>query len=171
LTPAFGIRLDQTTQEHIMRSVNEWFGNYSRDHQNPRNRLIHWICVPAILWSAIAALWVVPIPSSIGRPGFWCGMAMIAAFAFYWRMSKPIGLAMLSVFVVFGGFTEFLYRSIGPGSLLIGAAAVFVIAWIGQFIGHLIEGARPSFFTDLAYLLIGPAWLAGKLMRRMNIRY
>jgi uncharacterized membrane protein YGL010W len=154
-----------------MRTVNEWFGNYSKDHQNPRNRMIHWICVPAILWSAIAALWVVPIPPSIGRPGFWCGMAMIAAFAFYWRMSKPIGLAMLIVFVVLGGFTEFLYRSIGPVNLLIGAATVFVIAWIGQFIGHLIEGARPSFFTDLAYLLIGPAWLAGKLMRRMNIRF
>jgi uncharacterized membrane protein YGL010W len=154
-----------------MRTVNEWFGNYSKDHQNPRNRMIHWICVPAILWSAIAALWVVPIPPSIGRPGFWCAMAMIAAFAFYWRMSKPIGLAMLIVFVVLGGFTEFLYRSIGPVNLLIGAATVFVIAWIGQFIGHLIEGARPSFFTDLAYLLIGPAWLAGKLMRRMNIRF
>jgi uncharacterized membrane protein YGL010W len=86
-------------------------------------------------------------------------------------MSKPIGLAMLIVFIVFGVFTEFLYRTIGPGNLLTSAIVVFVVAWIGQFIGHLIEGARPSFFTDLAYLLIGPAWLAGKLMRRMNIPY
>jgi uncharacterized membrane protein YGL010W len=48
---------------------------------------------------------------------------------------------------------------------------VFVLAWIGQFIGHKIEGARPSFFTDLAYLLIGPAWLVGKLMRRAGVAY
>ena len=154
-----------------MRSVNEWFGNYSQDHRHPTNRLIHWICVPLILWSVMAALWVIPVPPSIGRPGFWCGMAMVAAFAFYWKMSKPVGIAMLIAFVVFGLVTEILYRTLGPGDLLWLAIGVFVVAWIGQFIGHHIEGARPSFLTDLAYLLIGPAWLAGKLMRRLNIHY
>ncbi len=154
-----------------MRSVHEWFGNYSQDHRHPTNRLIHWICVPAILWAVIAALWAIPVPSSIGRPGFWAAMAMVGAFAFYWRMSKPIGLGMLVVFVVFGAVTELLMRSLGATQLLWLAGGVFVLAWIGQFIGHVIEGARPSFFTDLAYLLIGPAWLAGKLMRRMNIAY
>jgi uncharacterized membrane protein YGL010W len=154
-----------------MRSVHEWFGNYSQDHRHPTNRLIHWICVPLILWSVIAAIWVIPVPQSIGRPGFWAGMAMVAAFAFYWKMSKPIGLAMLIVFVVLGLFTEWLYRTLGPGDLLWLALGVFVLAWIGQFIGHVIEGARPSFFTDLAYLLIGPAWLAGKAMRRFKIGY
>ncbi len=154
-----------------MRSVNEWFGNYSKDHRHPTNRVIHWICVPAILWSVIAALWALPVPASIGRPGFWAAMAMVAAFAFYWRMSKPIGFAMLIVFVVFGLLTEWLYRTIGPADLLWLALAVFVVAWIGQFIGHRIEGARPSFFTDLAYLLIGPAWLAGKVMRRFSIAW
>jgi uncharacterized membrane protein YGL010W len=127
--------------------------------------------VPLILWSVIAAIWVIPVPQSIGRPGFWTGMAMVAAFAFYWKMSKPIGLAMLIVFVVLGLLTEWLYRTLGPLDLLWLAIGVFVLAWIGQFIGHVIEGARPSFFTDLAYLLIGPAWLAGKAMRRFNIGY
>lgn len=154
-----------------MRSVHEWFGNYSKDHRHPTNRLIHWICVPLILWSVIAAIWVIPVPASIGRPGFWAGMAMVAAFAFYWKMSRPIGLAMLIVFVVLGLLTEWLYRTLGPIDLLWLAIGVFVLAWIGQFIGHVIEGARPSFFTDLAYLLIGPAWLAGKAMRRFNIGY
>ena len=154
-----------------MRSINDWFGSYSADHRNPTNRLIHWICVPAILWAVMAALWAIPVPASIGRPGFWCGMAMIGAFAFYWRLSRPIGIAMLVVFVAFGLLTEWLFRSIGPNQLMWAAVSVFVLAWIGQFIGHLIEGARPSFFTDLAYLLIGPAWLADKLMRQLKIRY
>ena len=154
-----------------MRSVHDWFGNYARDHRHPTNRLIHWVCVPLILWAVIAALWVIPVPAALGRPGFWAGMAMVAAFAFYWKMSKPVGIAMLIAFVVFGLVTEILYRTLGPGDLLWLAIGVFVVAWIGQFIGHHIEGARPSFLTDLAYLLIGPAWLAGKLMRRLNIHY
>ena len=45
------------------------------------------------------------------------------------------------------------------------AAGVFVLAWIGQFYGHHLEGRRPSFLTDLVYLLIGPAWVLGKLYR------
>ena len=154
-----------------MRSVHDWFGNYSADHQHPTNRLIHWICVPAILWSAIAALWVVPVSPSIGRPGFWCGLAMVGALTFYWRLSRPLGAAMIALFVLLALLTEAFYRALGPSTLLWTAIVVFVAAWIGQFVGHVLEGRRPSFFTDLAYLLIGPAWLVGKILRRLGVSY
>lgn len=154
-----------------MRDVNDWFASYSADHRNPVNGLIHWICVPAILWAVIAALWLLPVAASIGRAGFWCGLVMVGAFAFYWRLSHVLGAAMFVVFVLFGLLTEWLYRTLGPAHLLWLAAGVFVAAWIGQFVGHLLEGRRPSFFTDLAYLLIGPAWLAGKILRRLGIAY
>jgi uncharacterized membrane protein YGL010W len=154
-----------------MRSVHDWFESYSKDHRNPTNRLIHWICVPAILWSAVAALWVVPVPESIGKPGLWCALIMVGALTFYWRLSRPLGAAMIGLFILLALLTQFAYDALGPTRLLWLAAAVFVIAWIGQFIGHMIEGRRPSFFTDLAYLLIGPAWLMGKLMRRVGIGY
>lgn len=154
-----------------MRSVNEWFGSYSRDHQHPTNRMLHWICVPAILWAALAALWVIPVPGSIGRPGLWCALAMVAAIGFYWRLSRPLGAAMIVLFVALAVLNYWLYETIGPRALLWWAIGIFVVAWIGQFIGHAIEGKRPSFFTDLAYLLIGPAWLTGKVMRRLHIAY
>ncbi|MFZ2235306.1 MAG: Mpo1-like protein [Dokdonella sp.] len=155
----------------MRRSVNEWFGNYARDHHNDTNRLIHWICVPVMLWAVLALFWVIPVPPSIGRPGLWAGMAMVLAAVFYFRLSRPLGLAMVAVFVVLGLITEGLYRTIGPQALLWLAIGLFVASWIGQFIGHKIEGAKPSFLTDLAYLLIGPAWLTGKLMRRLHIAY
>jgi uncharacterized membrane protein YGL010W len=72
------------------------------------------------------------------------------------------------VFVVLGLISEALYRTLGPAQLLWLAAGVFVAAWIAQFVGHHIEGKRPSFFTDLAYLLIGPAWIVAKVMRRLG---
>ena len=49
--------------------------------------------------------------------------------------------------------------------------AVFVVAWIGQFIGHKIEGKKPSFFDDLRFLLIGPLFVLGFLYRRMHLAY
>jgi uncharacterized membrane protein YGL010W len=51
------------------------------------------------------------------------------------------------------------------------AIAVFVIAWIAQFIGHKYEGRKPSFLTDLTYLLIGPAWVVAKVLRKMGIAW
>jgi len=48
---------------------------------------------------------------------------------------------------------------------------LFVLAWIGQFIGHKIEGKKPSFLEDLQFLMIGPAWLIGYIYKKLKIRY
>jgi uncharacterized membrane protein YGL010W len=154
-----------------MRSINEWLGGYSQDHRNPINILIHWICVPLILWTVIAALWVVPVPAALGRAGLWAGLAIFAAMLFYLRLSRSLAFGMLAAFVLLGAVTEALYRVLGPATLLWAALVVFVAAWIAQFVGHHIEGRRPAFLTDLAYLLIGPAWLVAKIMRRLGIAY
>lgn len=154
-----------------MRSIHDWFASYSDDHRNETNRAIHWVCVPVILWCAIAALWTIPVPLSIGRAGLWALPAMFAAFVFYYRLSRALGLAMAIVFIVCALIAEAAYRALGPLHLLQFAIVLFVIAWIGQFVGHKIEGRKPSFLTDLAYLLIGPAWLTGKVMRRFGFTY
>jgi uncharacterized membrane protein YGL010W len=152
-----------------MRTLHDWFESYGNDHRNPINRRIHWICVPAILWAVIAALWVVPVPASIGQAGLWCALIMVAALSFYWRLSRPLGAAMIALFLALALLTHFAFAALGAARLLAIAAIVFVAAWIGQFVGHGIEGRRPSFLTDLAYLLIGPACLMGKLMRRIGV--
>ena len=153
------------------RDVDRWLGNYSEDHRNPTNIIVHWICVPLILWTAVALLWVVPVPAAIGRPGLWAGVAMFFALSFYLRLSRPLGFAMLIAFVALGLITEVLYRALGPTNLMWLAIAVFVLAWVAQFVGHKIEGKKPSFLTDVAYLLIGPAWLVAKIMRRIGVAY
>ena len=77
---------------------------------------------------------------------------------------KSYALAML-------WFNRWLHAAIGTERLLWLAVSVFVLAWIAQFIGHKIEGKKPSFFTDVVYLLIGPAWILGKVFRNLGWRY
>lgn len=155
-----------------MRDAETWFGNYSRDHQNPTNQLIHWFCVPAITWTVVAFVWLIPVPAFIGKPGFWAVFAMFMAFVFYYyRLSRTIGLAMAGALATLAFLTDMLYRGIGTANLAWLALGVFVVAWVGQFIGHKIEGRRPSFLTDLQYLLIGPAWLMSKALRRAGVPY
>jgi uncharacterized membrane protein YGL010W len=69
---------------------------------------------------------------------------------------------MLSVIVWMDGLSTPLW---------ILCAAIFVVAWIGQFIGHAIEGAKPSFFKDMQFLMIGPLWLMSFVYRRLGIPY
>ena len=164
---------DPASQAAPQRPIDRYFANYSSDHQNHANQLIHVICVPAIAWSVIALLWCIPSPGTWFRAGFWAGLAMFAAWMFYYRASRKLGLGMLVLFVLSGWLTQYLNDRLGNTQLLYLGIAVFVIAWIGQFIGHskLYEGKRPSFFTDLRYLLIGPAWVLAKLYRKLGWSY
>jgi len=162
---------EQTEPRDSRREIDSWLGNYSEDHRNPVNVLIHWICVPLIVWSVIALLWIIPVPAFLGRPGFWAGMGMFAALVFYLRLSRALCAAMFVTFVALGVITEALYRVLGPTLLMWLAIAVFAAAWIAQFVGHGVEGRRPAFLTDLAYLMIGPAWIVAKLMRRAGLPY
>lgn len=154
-----------------MRSIHEWFGSYAADHRNPTNRAIHWVCVPTIMWAVIAALWTIPSSTAWTRPGAWAVLAMFVVFLFYRRLSRNLAYAMAIAFAISGATVWALYGALGPHGLLILAGALFVLAWVGQFVGHAIEGQRPAFLTNVVQLLIGPAWLMGKLLRRLGIAY
>lgn len=153
------------------RPIDTWFANYSGDHQNLTNQKIHVIAVPLILWSVTALLWCIPVPGHWFRAGTWSALAMFVTWMFYNRASRPLGYGALAVFFGFVMFNRWLHGEIGTDGLWKVALGVFVVAWIAQFVGHKIEGKRPSFFTDLVYLLIGPVWVLAKLYRKLGWRY
>jgi uncharacterized membrane protein YGL010W len=156
---------------HPGRAIDRWFASYSGDHRNRTNQAIHLVAVPAILWSVIALLWCIPTPGTLLTPGAWAVLAMFGAWLFYYRASRRLGLGMLAVFVLLSTLTWWLHATLGTRGLLRLAVAVFVVAWIAQFVGHKLEGRKPSFLTDLVYLLIGPAWVLSKLYRKLGLAY
>ncbi|KAF1719103.1 DUF962 domain-containing protein [Pseudoxanthomonas wuyuanensis] len=153
------------------RPLDRWFASYSGDHRNQTNQRIHVFAVPAILWTVIAFLWCVPVFGTWMKTGIWAALAMFGAWMFYYKMSRPLGFGMLALFVAMAWVTRWLQMLLGTENLFWLALAVFVIAWIAQFVGHKIEGRKPSFLTDLTYLLIGPAWVLSKLYRKLGWKY
>ena len=153
-----------------MRTMQDWIDSYSADHRNPTNQMFHWFCVPPIVWSVIALLWATPVPFTALRPGSWAVLVMVLAFYWYWKRSHRLAVGLLIAFAVLGLLTNFLYWRLGAQTLAWWAVGVFVVAWIGQFIGHKYEGRKPSFLTDLSYLLVGPAWLMSKLYRKLGFK-
>jgi uncharacterized membrane protein YGL010W len=155
------------------RRIDHWFASYSDDHRDALNQRIHVVAVPAILWSVIAMLWCIPAPfEGIWlKPGAIAGFAMVPAAAFYFRNSRVIGLGMLAIFIAMGALCWWIRDAFGVRTLLVAGISVFVVAWIAQFIGHKYEGRKPSFLTDLTYLLIGPAWVLAKGLRKLGIAW
>jgi uncharacterized membrane protein YGL010W len=154
-----------------VRGTAYWFDEYSASHRNPLNKTLHWICVPLIVWSLIGLLWSLPAPGR-GQLEYanWASYAVAAAVLYYALLSMPLALGVLPVLAAMLLSVDALSQ-LAHVPLWAVSAAVFALAWLGQFVGHAIEGKRPSFFKDVQFLLIGPIWLLAALYRRAGIRY
>ncbi len=156
------------------RPIDQWLGNYAEDHRNKTNQIIHWFCVPFIVWCVVAAFWSIPLPRilhGLFSTGVFAGAMMFCALLYYLKLSRALALGMLIFFALCSLVTQQIYLRVGGAQLALTALVVFVVAWVVQFIGHEIEGKRPSFLTDVQYLMIGPLWLLSKLYRRIGIKY
>jgi uncharacterized membrane protein YGL010W len=155
----------------VATQAAQLLAEYSADHQHPFNRLMHSICVPLIFASLIALLWAIPFPAA-RVPGLdWVNfgtLALAAVTVYYLKLAPRLGVGMLLAALV---IVQAVALAAGlPWPLWLTALAVFVVGWIGQFIGHYVEGRRPSFFRDLRFLLIGPLWVLAKFYTAIGIR-
>jgi uncharacterized membrane protein YGL010W len=150
-----------------MRTIHQWLDEYGSSHRNHTNKLIHWICVPAIFFSIIGFLYAIPLPLKFNIPLTVAHIVLLLVIIYYARLSPSLAAGML----VIGIACLWLWRLIAGSGLVVWEVAliIFVLAWIGQFIGHKIEGAKPSFFKDLQFLLIGPAWLMSFIYKKAGI--
>jgi uncharacterized membrane protein YGL010W len=155
-----------------MRTLSEWLGEYGESHQNATNKLLHWICVPPIVLSVMGLLWSIPVPQGFADLSPWLNWATVfaaLALVYYITLSRALAAG------IFVGFTVLLLivqaLDTLPWPLWASSIAIFIVAWVGQFIGHAVERKRPSFFKDLQFLLIGPLWLVAALYRRLGMPY
>lgn len=159
-----------------MRRIDALLTEYGASHQNETNKLIHWICVPAIFFSIVGL--IASLPSGVvesfmgeGNPyANWATVVLVLVTIYYVSLSIPLSIGM----VLFGLLCLFLARVLGNlnvAPLWELSLGIFVVAWIGQFYGHKVEGKKPSFFKDVQFLLIGPAWLMHFVYKKLGIPY
>ena len=144
----------------MIKTINEWLDEYSESHQDKTNKAIHWVCVPAILFSIIGIL--------AHFSALLTALILVLTFVFYARLDLVLAVAMAALLAVMAWLIFIL--PVGVGFYI----AIFVLAWIGQFYGHKVEGKKPSFLKDLQFLLIGPVWCMdaylGKLIPKWKKR-
>jgi uncharacterized membrane protein YGL010W len=156
--------MQQTTQatpetRPQARDIDTLLAKYAESHLNHTNELIHFVCVPVIVFSFLGIIWWVHPLAAVA--------ASLAALWYYFQLSRPFAVGMLAMTAIMLA----LLRGLPPATVLPLSIAIFVLAWIGQFIGHKIEGKKPSFLDDLRFLLIGPLFVLSFLYRRLNVAY
>lgn len=148
-----------------MRTLDSWFAEYGESHRHPLNKKIHKVCVPLIFFSILAMLRAIPrLDFMGGAPEWalnWATLNLIGPLVFYFLLDRVLfGLMVAQVAAMLWG-AELLHQ----GACAFSAGlALFVLAWAGQFYGHKVEGKKPSFLKDLAFLLIGPLWVTRSLL-------
>lgn len=156
----------------MAKSADQWFAEYGESHRNPTNKAIHWIAVPVIFITVIGLFWSIPTPAAFDRVPYlnWGTLGLVIATLWYLRLSLPLGIGM-AIFSVVAASLVAAFESTGLMPVWVMSLILFVVMWVLQFIGHNIEGKKPSFLKDIQFLLIGPAWLMGFIYRSLGIRY
>ena len=155
-----------------IRTADEWLDEYGESHTNRVNTILHWICVPLIVISLIGLLWSLPVPSAfrdISPALNWGSVFLMASVVYYFIISLSLAFGILPFILLV--VTTVIWLDTLSIPLWLISLTIFVVAWIGQFIGHWVEGKKPSFFKDIQFLMIGPLWLLAKLYRRWGIPY
>lgn len=159
-----------------MRKIDELLSEYGESHQNATNKTIHWICVPLIFFSIVGM--IASIPSGFvqqtmgeGNPyANWATLAMVIVIIYYVSLSIWLSIGM-AIFAMICLTLIRIIQQMNVAPVWLICLVIFVIAWIGQFYGHKVEGKKPSFFKDVQFLLIGPAWLMHFVYKKIGIPY
>ena len=154
-----------------MRPLSEWLSEYGISHTNKTNKIIHWICVPLIVWSIILLFWSIPVPQFLLDVNLkWAHVVALLAIIYYFFLSFSLAIGMTVVFWLMLLASAILDKNV-DFPLWIAGITIFIFAWLGQFYGHKVEGKKPSFLKDIQFLLIGPLWLMHFIYRKAGIRY
>jgi uncharacterized membrane protein YGL010W len=140
------------------RKIDQLLAHYGESHRDPRNEKIHFLAIPLIMVSLLGLLFAI-------HPWVAYGF-VLASLVYYARLS----LVWLVTMAVLSALGLALVHAMGERVLLI-SAVIFVGAWIAQFVGHKLEGRKPSFFEDLQYLWIGPIFVLSKLFLKLGLRW
>lgn len=156
-----------------MRKINLLLQKYGESHQNSTNKLIHWFCIPAIMFSIVGILLSVPFPLEKSWWLHWGSILLLLSLIYYLRLSFPmfLGFVVIALLLLWGNWMVYSAIFGDQVIMLIISLVIFVLAWIVQFIGHKIEGKKPSFLEDVQFLLIGPAWLLHFIYGRLGLNY
>ena len=145
-------------------------GFYARYHRDPRNCVTHYLGIPMLFLAAILPLQASRVAvSSLQLP---LAVVLVLPAVMGWMvLDLGVGAVLLLLLCPLFAAAEFIVDAGGPLTMWSAAAALFVVGWSFQFLGHAVfERRRPAFVDDLSQTLIGPMFIVAKMLVRLGLR-
>ena len=142
------------------------YESYHRDH---RNRLTHFVGIPAIVLSLLLALalWRFRI-AGLDLSGAW--LVGLLALAGWITLDRTVGLAMAAVVVPMILLAEWIAGRGSASTVWWLFGLLFVGGWAFQLVGHAFEGRRPALADNLFQAFIGPMFLMAEVLTGLGLR-
>jgi uncharacterized membrane protein YGL010W len=145
--------------EGAQRPVDRLLHHYGLSHQHPRNEAIHMFAIPIIMLALVGLIYSL-------HP--WAAYVFLAAsLAYYARLGSMLVFACMLVWTV---LLLAVIWALGSAIFKV-SLGLFVFGWVIQFVGHKIEGKKPSFFEDIQYLWVGPIFVLSRPMLRLGVKW
>ncbi len=146
-----------------MKSLAAQMSVYAAYHRNPTNRAIHYLFVPAIVWTLMLALDHLDMGTVAGVPLTAAMLVTGALLVWYLLLDFLLGLAATAFFTLLLVAAITVNEALGLANSLWLAGGLFVASWIFQFIGHGVwEKRRPALMDNLFQVLVAPMFLVAE---------
>jgi uncharacterized membrane protein YGL010W len=141
--------------------MRERLDEYEGYHRTLGNEVCHYVGIPSIIAGAATLLGLVHL---VRVGDFTLSLAEVVAGA--------IGLFYLVSARLLGFFTTALLAAlvaVGRALPLWAGLSIFIAGWVFQFVGHAaFEHRSPAFAKNLLHLLVGPAWIVERALKRLG---
>jgi uncharacterized membrane protein YGL010W len=153
-----------------VKPLADQMAGYAAYHRTPGNKAVHFVFVPAIVWSLMVLL---SIPRGPDLGGVTVRPSMVAAgllLLYYLMLDYGLGVACVLLFTVLEG-TAIQVADLGTDFALAIGGAVFVLSWIAQFVGHAaFEHRKPALMDNLLQVFVAPIFVVAEWAFALGMR-
>ena len=142
--------------------------SYQAYHQDPRNRLFHFLGVPTVTFSILIPMGLIRL-STLHSQFTVASLFVLGTLLYYFSLDRMIA-ALVSVFILplLVAANYVASPSFSNTGWVFGVS--FVLGWIFQLIGHYFEGRRPALLDNFGQIFSAPLFLMAELLFGLGFR-
>jgi uncharacterized membrane protein YGL010W len=152
-----------------MLTLKQQMQSYGAYHRDPRNKLTHFFGVPLVTFSLFLFLGWFRLVHHEDLPITTATLFYLAVTVYYFRLDWSIALIQLPFTLTLLLVADWVAKQ----SLALSSSvflAAFVLGWIIQLVGHVIEGRRPALADNLLQVFNAPLFLTVEALALLGYR-
>lgn len=152
-----------------MLTLKQQMQSYGAYHRDPRNKLTHFFGVPLVTFSLFVFLgWFRFVHPEV-LPITVATLFYIGVTIYYFRLDWTIAVVQLPFTLTLLFIADWVAKQ-SMGLSFSVFLTTFVLGWIIQIVGHVLEGKRPALADNILQIFNAPVFLTVEALALMGFR-